>query len=182
MFMPRTEYSSYTETELVAFLKQKDRAVFDYLYNNYSAAIFSVINKIVKDYHTSEDTLQDVFVKIWNKIDQYETSKGTLYTWMMNIAVNAAIDTIRSKGDTMKRKCRSNDHLSTIPAQPAKRAEAIGLAGLLLKLKPEHQTIMKMVYFQGYTTLEVANLLDVPCSTIKTRVKRSLSLLRLCYA
>lgn len=180
--MPRTEYSTYTETELVAFLKQKDRAVFDYLYNNYSAAIFTVICKMVKDHHTSEDTLQDVFVKIWNKIDQYEASKGTLYTWMMNIAVNAAIDTLRSKGDTMKRKCQSNNILYAIPAQQVKRAETIGLAGLLLKLKPEHQTVMKMVYFEGYTTLEVANILDIPCSTIKTRVKRSLSLLRLCYA
>ncbi|PQJ13104.1 RNA polymerase subunit sigma-70 [Flavipsychrobacter stenotrophus] len=180
--MPRTEYSRYTESELVTFLKQKDRAVFDYLYNNYSAAIFSVIYKMVKDHHTSEDTLQDVFVKIWNKIDQYEASKGTLYTWMMNIAVNAAIDTLRSKGDTMKRKCKSNEHLSALPSQQSKPAETIGLSGLLLKLKPEHQTVMKMVYFQGYTTLEVANILNIPCSTIKSRVKRSLSLLRLCYA
>lgn len=180
--MPNREYSTYSEKDLVTFLKQRDKDVFDYLYNNYSAAIFGVINKIVKDFHTSEDVLQDVFVKIWARIDQYDPSRGSLFTWMMNIANNASLDTLRSKGNIMKQKCDTecNDHL--VNTATGKRTDTIGLSGLLLKLKPDHQAIMKMVYYQGYTTLEVAQMLDIPSSTIKTRVRRSLTLLRQCYS
>jgi len=87
----------YTEAELVSLLKERQQPVFSYLYDNYSGALFSVINAIIPDKDTAGDVLQEVFVKIWKQSATYDATKGRLFTWMMNIARNASIDMLRSK-------------------------------------------------------------------------------------
>ena len=76
------------ETELVMLLKQKSKVAFNYLYDNYSRALYGIILKIVETEEVAEDILQDVFVKIWNRIDSYDASKGKLFTWLLNVARN----------------------------------------------------------------------------------------------
>ncbi len=95
---------SYTEFELVEALKSHDEQAFVFLYDHYSKALFTVIHAIVESKDTAEDILQEVFVKIWQHIVSYDASKGRLYTWMINIARNKAIDSIRSKETTNKNK------------------------------------------------------------------------------
>ncbi len=89
--------TTYEEGELVNLLKQKDDNAFSYLYDNYSGALYGVVKQIVSDGEVGSDVLQEVFVSIWSKIDSYDSSKGRLFTWMLNIARNAAIDKTRSK-------------------------------------------------------------------------------------
>ncbi|MGB0167441.1 MAG: RNA polymerase sigma factor, partial [Luteibaculum sp.] len=87
----------YSEEELVDGLMRQDLHFFDYLYENYSATLFGVILKIVNNTEQAEDLTQEVFVKIWSKISFYDPSKGRIYTWMLNLARNKAIDALRSK-------------------------------------------------------------------------------------
>ena len=89
--------NKYSELELVTQLKLKDTQAFSYLYDNYSAAIMGVIYKMTENTELSEDILQEVFIKIWNNFDNYDSSKGKLFTWMLNIARNLTIDNLRSK-------------------------------------------------------------------------------------
>ena len=86
-----------TQDELIALLKGRNESGFNYLYDNYSAALYGVILRIVIFKDDADEVLQDVFVKIWNSTAQYDASKGTLYTWMLNIARNTAIDKLKSK-------------------------------------------------------------------------------------
>ena len=92
---PKTKYS---EQELVVLLNEQSNDAFNYLYDNYSGALYTIINQIVPDKDTANDVMQEVFVNIWRKISTYDAGKGRLFTWMLNIARNAAIDKIRSKG------------------------------------------------------------------------------------
>ena len=80
-----------------------------YLYDKYSAALLGVASRIIKDDDISEEVLQDVFMKIWNKIDQYDASRGRFFTWMMNLTRNAAIDKLRSKEISRSSKTDSMD-------------------------------------------------------------------------
>ena len=82
--MPTT--TTYSEEELVLLLKQQSKDAYDYLYKHYSAVLYGVINKVVYDEQTAQDVLQDVFVKIWHNILQFNPDKGRIYTWMINIA------------------------------------------------------------------------------------------------
>ena len=96
------EKLTYNQDDLAILIKNRDQKAFGYLYDNYSKAIFGVIHTIVKDIEESEDILQKTFLKIWNSIDSYDTSKGRLYTWMLNISRNLAIDFKRSKSSKNK--------------------------------------------------------------------------------
>ena len=87
----------YSEEELVNLVLQKDQQAFSYLYDNYAGALNTVIFKMVENKELTEDVLQEAFVKIWNNFENYDKSKGRLFTWMLNITRNLTIDTLRSK-------------------------------------------------------------------------------------
>ena len=95
-------------------LKGKDNQAFSYLYDNYAGALYGVVKQIVTDAETGNDVLQEVFVSIWRKIDSYDETKGRLFTWMLNIARNAAIDKTRSKNyqQSMRQQPLENHELS----------------------------------------------------------------------
>lgn len=90
--------TNYSEEELIVLLKEKNETGFHHLYDNYSGALYGVIFRIVQSKEYTEEIIQDVFVKVWNSIHQYDQQKGRFYTWMINIARNTAIDYLKSKG------------------------------------------------------------------------------------
>jgi len=172
---------TYNEDELVILLKQKSREAFDYLYKNYSGVLYGVIRKVVFDEQTAQDVLQDVFVKIWNNIAQFSPEKGRIYTWMINIARNAAIDKLRSKGEIMKSKIHTGEDVVYNIEQGMKTeqlTDAIGLREMVAGLKPEYQTIVNLAYFKGFTLDEIAKTLDMPLGTVKTRMRQAIKTLR----
>jgi RNA polymerase sigma-70 factor (ECF subfamily) len=135
----------------------------------------------VNDAELANDVLQEVFVNIWRRIEQYDAGKGRLFTWMMNIARNASIDTLRSRGYQNSRKNQSiHDNVDTIPAtdviQPG--VDTIGLRKMLEKLKEEQRILIELAYFKGYTHEEIAGLEKIPLGTVKTRIRNALIQLR----
>lgn len=172
--------STYEEAELVLLLKQQSQDAFTYLYRNYSAVLFGIVKKIIPDEATAQDVLQEVFVKIWNNIGQFNPGKGRIYTWMLNIARNAAIDKLRSKGEIMKGKIRGGEDAvyNGIGLNTEQAVDTIGLRGLVAGLKPEYQAIVELAYFKGYTLDEIAKTLGIPLGTVKTRMRHAMQLLR----
>ena len=162
-------------------LRQQSREGFNYLYRQYAAVLYGVINKVVYDEQSAEDVLQDVFVKIWNNIAQYDTNKGRLYTWMINIARNSAIDKLRSKGEIMKGKIQTGDDIVNSVQKGRKTEQAtdtIGLQNMVAGLKPEYETIVTLAYFKGYTLDEISKTLEIPLGTVKTRMRSAMQQLR----
>lgn len=171
----------YTEEELIALLRGNDAAAFSYLYDNYSAAIYGVICRHFEEQEQSEDILQETFVKIWKNIDSYDESKGRLYTWMLNIARNLAIDHKRSRSFKSGEKNQSLDvsvNAVNSSGSAAFNTDLIGLKEMVSKLKPESQTIIELLYFKGYTQDEVSKELNMPLGTVKTRTRSALIELR----
>ena len=162
-------------------LRQQDQKAFSYLYDNYAGALYSIVNSIVTDREIANDVLQEVFVNIWRKIDSYDPEKGRLFTWMLNIARNAAIDKVRSKGykDSLKNQpLPENVNSNNEMVITAPRIDDIGLKKILTKLKPEQKQLIDLSYFQGWTHEEIAKLLDIPLGTVKTRIRTALTQLR----
>src|SRR3569833_137601 len=103
------EQLSIAPEQLVSLLQLKNREAFSLLYDSYSEAIYGVICRMVTDKAAAEDLLQDVFVKIWRKIESYDAARGTLFTWMINIARNICIDYLRSKQYKQQMKVVENN-------------------------------------------------------------------------
>ncbi len=170
----------HDESELIRLLKNKDKQGMSMLYDNYSHALFAVINQVLNNQELSEDVLQECFIKIWKKIGSYDASKGRLYTWMLNIARNLSIDVTRSKDYKKSQKVQTIDNAvygSEGTVDPI-NVDTIGLKDVVDQLKPEQLAIVKLIYFQGYTQKEVSEELEIPLGTVKTRVKAALDKLR----
>lgn len=162
-------------------LQQRNDQSFSYLYDNYSPALFGIINGIIPDEETGRDVLQEVFVNIWKKIELYDPSKGRLFTWIMNVARNAAIDKLRSRSyqDSLKNRSIPGNVDTTIPsAVTMQQPDDVGLKKILTKLKEEHRVLIDLSYFQGYTHEEIAKEMDMPLGTVKTRIRSALIHLR----
>ena len=170
----------YSEQELVALLKEQNNDAFNYLYDHYSGALFTIINQIVPDKDTASDVLQEVFVNVWRKIGTYDETKGRLFTWMLNIARNAAIDKVRSKGYRDNQRTQSiaegeNAGMS-ISSNPV--VNDVGLKKVLTTLNEEYRKLIDLSYFQGFTHEEIAKMLGIPLGTVKTRIRTAIIQLR----
>lgn len=167
------------EALLYADLKAKKRGAFEYLYDNYSPALFGVILNILRDQESSNDALQEVFVKIWNNFDSYYPQKSRLYTWMLNIARNHAIDKLRSRS-TANRKdvSKDKDFIKQHDREAAPFVEGIGLNKLVEHLEKDQKIIIDLLYFKGFTQAEVAEELNIPLGTVKSRVRQGVQKLR----
>ena len=174
---PRTKYN---EEQLVVLLNEQNNDAFNYLYDNYSGALFTIINQIVPDKDTAGDVLQEVFVNIWRKINSYDPTKGRLFTWMLNIARNAAIDKVRSKGyrDNQKNQPIIEGENSGITMSSNPEVTDVGLKKILTKLNEESRKLIDLSYFQGFTHEEIAKMLGIPLGTVKTRIRTAIIQLR----
>jgi RNA polymerase sigma-70 factor (ECF subfamily) len=173
------DQGKYSEEELVHLLRRQDAASFVYLYDNYAHALNGVILTIISDRGLAGDVLQEVFVKIWRHIDQYDASKGRLFTWMHNVARNSAIDATRRKGWQQSKK---NNPLTDDHDGLADNSLPSGVGPELRTsvdvLKEEHKVLVDMSYFQGYTQAEIAKMLGIPLGTVKTRLRAALTQLK----
>jgi RNA polymerase sigma-70 factor (ECF subfamily) len=172
---------SLTEEELVQALRDREKIAIEALYDMYSASLMGVIARIVIDEAIAEDILQETFIKIWNSFQSYSTEKGRLFTWMVNIARNLAIDKVRSKDFKNQNKNQELENNVTFIDEQVNtvyKPELMGIKDLVEKLKPEQKIILDLVYFKGYTHVEVAEELDMPLGTVKTRLRMAIMQLR----
>jgi RNA polymerase sigma-70 factor (ECF subfamily) len=174
-------HKKYSEQELVTMLQQHEDQAFSYLYDNYGAALFGIINQIVPDAEVAADVLQEVFVNIWQKINSYDPSKGRLFTWMLNIARNASIDKIRSKPyrNSLQNQSLSGSVDSKEAGTTAPVTNDVGLKKQVNKLKEDLRVLIDLSYFQGYTHEEISKLVGIPLGTVKTRIRSALTQLRI---
>ena len=161
-----------SEQELILAIQSRDRIGAEALYDMYSSTLFKVIYSIVKHQEIAEDTLQQTIIKVWNSFDQYHKQKGRLYTWMVTIARNLSKDALRSKA---YHNHSNNSDIDSVSADVDKRhsfsmnIDVLGIKESLNKLKKEHRDILHLIYYQGYTHMEVADELGIPVGTVKTR-------------
>jgi RNA polymerase sigma factor (sigma-70 family) len=167
----------------VLALKERNNQAFGFLYDNYAGALYSIIKQIITDNNElASDVLQEVFINIWRKIETYDQTKGRLFTWMLNIARNASIDTLRSKSYQNSQKNQElpdnvyNKGVANQTTEP--NIDNIGLKKVLETLRPEHRVLVELAYFKGFTHEEIAEMMTIPLGTVKTRIRNALLQLR----
>ena len=140
-----------------------------------------VIARILKKEELAEEVLQDVFLKIWDKIDSYDATKGKLFTWMLNIARNQAIDKTRSKEFSKGKKTGDIENfVNKVDREDylEQQVDAIGLKEVLKKLPEDQRFVIDHHYLKGYTQAEMAEEFNLPLGTVKTRMRLAMKELR----
>jgi len=161
------------EKLIIRLLKQKDERAIEMLYDDYAGALYGVVFRIVLSEVIAQDVLQDAFLKIWKNGSTYNAAKGTLFTWVLNICRNTAIDATRSKHYRGGGKVQTFENI--VHEKEANYTEIninqIGLKEHVDNLEEKYRIIIDLIYFQGHTQKEVEQKLEIPLGTVKSRLK-----------
>lgn len=166
---------------LISKFQQKDEKAFEELYHMYSDSMHGVIYNIVRDVDIAEELMQDVFIKAWHNASTYSAEKGRFFTWILNIARNAAIDKTRSKAFKNSKKNLDAEYFVDILQHSDSlddKTDAIGIKKFVNKLAKKCIEVIELLYFKGFTQKEASEHLDMPIGTIKTRNRNCIKELR----
>lgn len=186
--MSQTSYINYVDTsEELLLLKKisgKDTSALSDLYDRHSKYLYTIIYYILKDDAEAEDTLQEVFLQIWEKIDSYDENLGNPVAWITRITRNKAIDRLRSK--SFKNRSSETDierifDLSS-DSNPEKNTsysqEQFEISNALQTLNQNQRDLIEFAYFKGFSQSELAEHFNIPLGTVKTRIRAAMILLR----
>lgn len=166
---------------LILQFQKKDVKAYEKLYNMYCNSISGVVNNIVKNDAVAQEITQDVFIKAWNKSETYSAKKGRFFTWILNIARNAAIDYTRSKKYKQTKQNLNSDFFVDILESSTSldaSTNTIGLTEFVTKLGEKCKAVIELLYFKGFTQKEASEALEIPLGTIKTRNRSCIGELR----
>ncbi len=175
------------EGELFERLLQQDLRAFETLYDRYSSLVYSTALRIVSDPSTAEDVMQEVFLRLWRRPENYVPQRGRFVIWILSVTRNRAIDELRTRGRRLKRETLPSwnveDSLSAVSSDdPAGDVQLNDerriIIRALAKLPPEQRQPIELAYFRGLTQQEIANLLHQPLGTVKTRIRLGMQKLK----
>lgn len=171
------------EKLLVTRLQKGDQTAISDIYDHYSEALYGICLKILRNNTgMAEDAFQEAMIKIWKYASSYNPEKGRLFTWILNITRNTAIDYWRKMD---KRSEIQNDisdvHVSNPNMVRSLNTDTMDVADQLENLSTEERDVIELAYFSGLTHQQISGQLELPLGTVKTRIRRGITKLRKIY-
>lgn len=180
--MMSSDITAFSDAALVVAIgRWRDDALAE-AYRRHGGAVYSLARRVVRDDGMAEEVVQEVFVRLWTSPDRFDPDRGSLRSWLLAQAHGRSIDRLRSDGARRQREER--DALRTASAGYDLEREAMDLAvadrvnEVMASLPPAERQALELAYFDGYTYREVAQILDTPEGTIKSRIRAGLKRLR----
>lgn len=151
-------------------------------FRRHSGAVFALARRLLNEPAQAEETVQEIFLRLWNAPDRFDPSRGSLRSFLLTQTHGRAVDAIRS--DTSRRRREDRDaHQATAAGYDLERevgdviiAEHVREA--VAGLAPAEREAIELAYFGGHTYREVASILNQPEGTIKTRIRSGMVRLR----
>jgi RNA polymerase sigma-70 factor (ECF subfamily) len=180
------DYSSLNDETLLRLIGNAHSDALNQLYQRYSSLVFGLALRTVGNSATAEEITLDVFTRVWQKAETYRSEQGKVSTWLMSITRNLAIDTLRRQNVRPEQYSVSWTEISRPVIQDHNHPErATELAmqqeeirAAVAQLPPEQRQVLGLAYFAGYTHSQIADLLDQPLGTVKTRIRLAMQKLR----
>ena len=161
-----------TEVHLIRGLQARQDTAFTNLYDAYAPALYGVLLKLVGDQASAEDLLQNAFIRIWTSFHRYDPNQGRLFTWLLAITRNVALNELRDR--KLQAQARTNMYEWTNEWTYLSLPEGMVNQSLFTLLTPKYRQIMELVYARGWTKQEIAQELNLPLGTVKTRFRMAL--------
>lgn len=168
------------ERALAERLLARDESALRELIDRYSGTVLGVARRVVAERSFAEEVAQDAFVALWRRPGAFDPERGSLQSFLVGIARNKAIDLVRRE-ESMRR--RADELIAETATQPATTTmdrvhDAADLADVLANLPEPQRDAIALAYFGGRTYREVAEELDIPEGTAKTRLRDGLTKMR----
>ncbi len=180
--------SSYSRTtvddlQLLRAIASGDQRAFMQLYQQYCNLGFSLALRVVRHQVLAEEVTQDVFLKIWQQPDRWNPALGQFSSWLLTITRNAAIDRLRKEQRHIAPADGTTEPLFDQAIEASISDDPLWIDGQLLarliyELPAEQRQLIELAFYQGYTHSELADGLQLPLGTVKTRLRSGLQKLR----
>lgn len=169
--------------DLIVQVARGDQAAFERVYQRVASPVFGLVLRVLRDRAQSEEVTQEVLLQVWKAASRFEASKGSAMAWVMTMAHRRAVDRVRSEQSATDRHRRlAHRDVDTSYDQVAEavetRLDGESVRRCLGSLTDLQRESITLAYYGGYTYPEVAELLDVPLGTVKTRIRDGLIRLR----
>jgi len=177
----RVVQSAPTPDALLAMAAKGDRSAYSDFYDLAIERVYGISRRVLRDRALAEEVAQEVMVEVWRKAPQFDTEKGSALAWCSTIAHRRAVDRVRSEQARRNREQRSFEHDSSadeIADALVLADEHDEVADAMATLTTTQQEAVRMAFYDGRTHTEVAELLDIPLGTAKTRIRDGLIKLR----
>jgi len=175
------EVKSLTDSEIMLKIAGYDSKALEQLYDRYTPLLYTLIKRIIPDKETAEDVLSEVFVIIWRQIDQFDFKSINVYTWIVTLARNKAIDVKnRNMGKVTEEYTEDYEKEKILP-KLSHEIESVELEdvlemkgrieGAIKSLTDAQRFVMELSYYEGVDEIGIAEKLKIPSSTVKSKLQ-----------
>jgi RNA polymerase sigma-70 factor (ECF subfamily) len=197
-----TDSTELDDARLAARIAAGDEAAFVIAYDRHAGFVFGSVARFLGDRDAAAEVVQDAFVTLWRRARQYDARSGSLLTWMLAIARHRAIDRLRADGRRPSRDAITLDALTseggasgnaanaevpaaliadgtTDPLRVATRrwAQSVVRTGIA-ELPENERRVILLGYAEDLSQAEIAERLEWPLGTVKSRTRRAMAQLR----
>ena len=183
--MPSTDdIRNLADEELLQLVQTGDPRAFELVYDRHGAAAFSLAFRISGERGAAEDITQEAFLSIWRTRARYDPTRGSVRTWVLGIVHHRAIDSLRRNERHVRRRASAEGIADTHAAaeftdlEAIRTEEARAVRKALESLPTEQTKVIELGYYGGFTTSQIADMLDAPLGTVKGRMRLGLDKLR----
>lgn len=158
---------------------------FSALYKAFSSALFGICYGVTKNHAEAQEVLQEAFLAIWKKADQYDPKLGKASTWIIQLTRNQAIDRLRKR----QRRDAGQDRLENEPQPEPEDSDPSGslisketaqkVKNALKTLPDDQKQALQLAFYEGLSQTQIAERLDEPLGTIKSRIRRAMERVRI---
>jgi RNA polymerase sigma factor (sigma-70 family) len=164
---------------LLAGLASGDPGAAATFVRRFQARVFGLAMSILHDSKAAEEVAQETFFRAWTHASAYDPRRGAVSTWLLTIARNIAIDTLRVRRvSPIDPDAILNLEDETGAAPEGDVSDRLQLRGALRHLPPEQRRAVLLAAFFGYTAREIGEMDGVPVGTVKTRIRSAMGKLR----
>ena len=180
------DYESLDDHQLIQRVSEVDKEALEALYLRYQTPVYSLAMFMLKQPALAEEVTQDIFLNIWLKAGSFNAERGQPKGWIMSVAHHKIVDLIRSRRRTIVNTDPADyETLDLLPAggasteaQVEQTLERERIMRALATIPESQKEVIMLAYFGGFSQSEMAQRLDQPLGTIKTRVRLAMQKLR----
>ena len=166
---------------LVAALRGRDERALADLYDRYGRTVYAVVLRFTNDAGAAEEICLDAFWQLWQQVDRFDRTQGSLLNWLLTIARSRAIDRVRARGAAKRTLAEDPTEASSVrrPDEVAELSQRRTLVRQAMDtLSPDQRAALSLAYYEGLSHSQIAARLQEPLGTVKTRIRQAMMALR----
>jgi RNA polymerase sigma-70 factor (ECF subfamily) len=177
-----TDFNDASDAQLVTSIGRYSEVALAEVYRRHGGAVYGLARRVLDNAAEAEDVTQEVFLRLWNAPDRFDPARGSLRSYLLAQSHARAVDVIRSQNSRRARE--SNDAMKTARAGYDMQNEAWDLtlahqvSEALATLPDDERRAIELAYFEGRTYVQVAEILNQPEGTVKSRIRNGMRRMR----